>query len=94
MDTRDDNELIGRDMSVARGIPSSRRSHHALTLFFFARFFTKDITSKLAVESSPLVGSSRKRILGRVISWLATLTRRFWPPLMPFRMGVPIRVLA
>ena len=27
------------------------------------------------------------------MSWLATLTRRFWPPETPLRMGVPIRVL-
>jgi len=27
------------------------------------------------------------------MSWLATLTRRFWPPETPLRMGVPISVL-
>jgi hypothetical protein len=52
------------------------------------------MTSKLAFESNPLVGSSRNRILGQVINWLATLTRRFCPPLMPFRMGVPTSVEA
>jgi len=26
------------------------------------------------------------------MSWLATLTRRFWPPDTPLRMGVPISV--
>jgi len=39
-------------------------------------------------------GSSRNRILGRVISWLATLTRRFCPPDIPFFTGVPIMVLS
>jgi hypothetical protein len=29
-----------------------------------------------------------------VISWLVTLTRLFWPPDMPLRTGVPIRVSA
>jgi hypothetical protein len=28
------------------------------------------------------------------MSWLATPTRRFWPPEMPLRMGVPMRVSA
>jgi hypothetical protein len=28
------------------------------------------------------------------MSWLATLRRRFWPPLMPLRMGVPTRTSA
>lgn len=54
----------------------------------------KEMTSYEAEESSPLVGSSKKRSLGEVMSWLATLTRRFWPPEMPFRMGVPIMVFA
>jgi hypothetical protein len=66
----------------------------SLTLFCFATAFTNDITSQLAAESSPLVGSSKKRSLGPVRSWLATDTRRFCPPLMPFRIGVPIMVLA
>jgi hypothetical protein len=52
------------------------------------------MTSKLATESSPLVGSSRNRILGHVMSWLATLTRRFSPPDSPFRIAVPIMVSA
>lgn len=28
------------------------------------------------------------------MSWLAILKRRFWPPLIPLRIGVPTRVLA
>lgn len=52
------------------------------------------ITSRLAAESSPLVGSSRKRIFGDVMSWLAMPTRLFCPPLIPFRIGVPMIVLA
>jgi hypothetical protein len=57
-------------------------------------FFTNDMTSWLALESNPEVGSSRKRTFGLVISWLATLRRRFCPPLMPFWMGVPTRTSA
>ncbi len=52
------------------------------------------MTSKLATESSPLVGSSRNRIFGQVMSWLATLTRRFSPPDKPFRTAVPMMVSA
>ena len=52
------------------------------------------MTSKLAFESSPLVGSSRNRMLGNVISWLAILNRLFWPPLRPLRIGVPTSVSA
>lgn len=59
-----------------------------------ATFFKYLITSKLAVESRPLVGSSKNRIFGPVIKRLAILKRRFWPPLMPFLIGVPTRVLA
>lgn len=40
------------------------------------------------------MGSSRKSSFGLVMSWLATPTRRFWPPEMPLRMGVPMMVLA
>jgi ABC-type Fe3+/spermidine/putrescine transport system ATPase subunit len=36
-----------------------------------------DMTSWLAVESRPLVGSSRYNMLGSVINCAATLTRRF-----------------
>lgn len=61
-----------------------------LTRCLRATLRTKFMTSKLAAESSPLVGSSRKRILGSVKSDEATLTRRFWPPLMPFLIGVPM----
>lgn len=53
-----------------------------------------DMTSRLAVESRPLVGSSRKRIFGAVTSWLATETRLFCPPLSPLRTGVPMSVSA
>ncbi len=78
MDTGDNNELLGQDKSVSSGINFFlKKECDVLTLFFIARFLTKDITSKLELESSPLVGSSRKMILGHVISWLATLTRRF-----------------
>ena len=52
----------------------------------------KETTSKLAAESRPLVGSSRNKIFGAVINWLATLTRRFCPPLIPWRIGVPMMV--
>lgn len=52
----------------------------------------KETTSKLDAESRPLVGSSKNRIFGAVISWLATLTRRFCPPLIPWRIGVPMMV--
>jgi CHASE2 domain-containing sensor protein len=65
-----------------------------LTLCFFASSFTKLITSQLAAESSPLVGSSRNKILGLVISCAATLTLLFWPPDTPLRIGVPMRVSA
>jgi len=34
------------------------------------------------------------KILGDVMSWLAMLNRRFWPPLMPLRIGVPTKALA
>lgn len=66
----------------------------SLTLYFFASSFTKLITSQLAAESSPLVGSSRNRIFGLVISCAATLTRLFWPPDTPLRIGVPMIVSA
>lgn len=48
-----------------------------LTLFCFAMFLMNEITSQLAAESRPLVGSSRNNSFGPVTSWLATLTRRF-----------------
>lgn len=38
------------------------------TLFLLATFFRYDMTSYDATLSSPLVGSSRKRILGEVMS--------------------------
>lgn len=63
-----------------------------LTLFCLARDLMKETTSKLAAESKPLVGSSRNKILGAVINWLATLTRRFCPPLIPCLIGVPMMV--
>lgn len=50
------------------------------------------MTSKLAAESRPLVGSSRNKIFGAVMSCAATLRRRFCPPEIPFRIGVPIKV--
>ena len=61
-------------------------------LFLRANSRRNDMTSKLAVESSPLVGSSRYSIFGLVISCVATLTLRFCPPLRPFCRGVPMRV--
>jgi hypothetical protein len=67
---------------------------HGRTLCFVAIFFTNDITSNAAAESSPDVGSSRNMIFGLVMSWLATLTRLFCPPLRPFLIGVPINVVA
>lgn len=48
-----------------------------LTSVALATFRRYEITSKLAVESKPLVGSSRNKILGDVINWLAMLNRRF-----------------
>ena len=39
-----------------------------LTLLRLATSFTNEMTSKLAAESRPLVGSSKKRILGAVMS--------------------------
>jgi hypothetical protein len=57
-------------------------------------FRTKLMTSKLAAESNPLVGSSKNKIFGLVINWLATLTLLFWPPETPLRIGVPINVSA
>lgn len=50
------------------------------------------MTSQLAAESRPLVGSSKKSILGLVMSWAATLTLLFWPPETPLRIGVPMMV--
>lgn len=52
------------------------------------------MTSRLRAESRPLVGSSRKRILGLVMRRLATPRRFFWPPLRPFLIGVPTMVSA
>ena len=69
-------------------------THLERTLYFFAVFRTKLMTSKLAAESNPLVGSSRKSSFGLVINWLATLTLRFCPPDTPLRIGVPINVSA
>lgn len=66
----------------------------SLTLCFLASSFTKLMTSQLAAESSPLVGSSRKSILGLVMSWAATLTLLFCPPETPLRIGVPMMVSA
>jgi len=62
--------------------------------FALATFFKYNMTSWLAAESNPLVGSSRNKIFGHVMSELAMPTRRFWPPLRPFRMGVPMMVFA
>lgn len=54
-----------------------KQSRAQLTLFRFAMFLMNEITSQLAAESRPLVGSSRNNSFGPVISWLATLTRLF-----------------
>lgn len=45
-----------------------------------------------AALSSPLVGSSRKRSLGRVKISMQMLTLLFWPPLRPFTLHPPILV--
>lgn len=63
-----------------------------LTLFLLAISFMYRMTSALRAESSPLVGSSRKRILGFVTRRLVMPSRFFWPPLRPFLMGVPTMV--
>lgn len=91
MNGSDDQELC---MSCQLRITTHDRRWRLLTLCFFASSFTKLITSKLAAESSPLVGSSRNKILGLVISCAATLTLLFWPPDTPLRIGVPMMVSA
>jgi len=45
-----------------------------------------------ALESRPLVGSSRMRMLGLDSSSMAMLRRRFWPPDSPLRKMSPTRV--
>ena len=50
------------------------------------------ISSAIA-ESSPVVGSSRKRIGGRVMSESPTFTRFFCPPEMPLTSSPPMIVL-
>ena len=88
MDGSNDEELYRvRDYNILHGV-------QLLTLCLLARSFTKLITSQLAAESKPLVGSSKKSILGLVISCAATLTLLFCPPDMPLRIGVPMIVSA
>jgi len=58
MDGSDDDELY----------VSTQRREEVLTLFLLATFFKYDMTSYDATLSKPLVGSSRKRILGEVMS--------------------------
>ena len=45
-------------------------------------------------ESSPLVGSSRTKMLGRLTSSTATDSRRFYPPEIPFLNTSPMRVFS
>jgi hypothetical protein len=59
MDGSDDDEL---DVSRVDMLQDK------LKLFLLATFFKYDMTSYDATLSSPLVGSSRKRILGEVMS--------------------------
>mmetsp|Transcript_57621 Transcript_57621/g.132311 ORF Transcript_57621/g.132311 Transcript_57621/m.132311 type:complete len:192 (-) Transcript_57621:143-718(-) len=49
-------------------------------------------TSSAIAESRPVVGSSKKRIGGLVMSARPMLTRFFWPPEMPFTSAPPIFV--
>lgn len=86
--------ICGSEISHVLSPPPPRTNQIPRTRLLRATSFKYDMTSKLATESKPLVGSSRKRILGQVISWLAMLTRRFSPPLRPLRTGVPMMVLA
>jgi len=58
MDGSDDDKLY----------VSPRRRQEVRTLFRLATFFKYDMTSYDATLSKPLVGSSRKRIFGEVMS--------------------------
>mmetsp|Transcript_23037 Transcript_23037/g.46892 ORF Transcript_23037/g.46892 Transcript_23037/m.46892 type:complete len:135 (-) Transcript_23037:407-811(-) len=50
-------------------------------------------TSSAIAESRPVVGSSRKRMGGRVMSESPMLTRFFCPPEMPLTRSPPMSVL-
>ena len=50
-------------------------------------------TSSAIAESSPVVGSSRKRTGGRVMSESPMFTRFFCPPEMPVTSSPPMTVL-
>ena len=64
-----DEYLRSRSTEVLVSYSESRKNKGVmLTLFRFATSLTKEITSQLAAESRPLVGSSKKRILGEVMS--------------------------
>lgn len=52
------------------------------------------MTSRLVRLSSPLVGSSRRRILGFVTKAEPIVTRRFCPPEMPRCTALPMRLFA
>jgi hypothetical protein len=90
MDGSYDKDLEG----TIRSVCVLEEGQERRTLCFFAILRTKLMTSKLAAESRPLVGSSRNIILGDVMSCCATLTLRFCPPLMPFLIGVPINAFS
>ena len=51
----------------------------------------EEMTLYEVVLSSPLVGSSHRRIWGCETTAEAIVTRLFWPPEIPRWMGVPIR---
>mmetsp|Transcript_4684 Transcript_4684/g.13774 ORF Transcript_4684/g.13774 Transcript_4684/m.13774 type:complete len:390 (+) Transcript_4684:1715-2884(+) len=57
-----------------------------------AKALSEDMSSRAEVESRPDVGSSRKRRAGSAASSMPTLTRFFWPPLMPRMRSSPTRV--
>mmetsp|Transcript_11454 Transcript_11454/g.47662 ORF Transcript_11454/g.47662 Transcript_11454/m.47662 type:complete len:96 (-) Transcript_11454:739-1026(-) len=57
----------------------------------FRRHCTTVIES---VDERPLVGSSRKRMGGMLAKDFAMLTRLFWPPEIPLRVSVPMKVSA
>mmetsp|Transcript_9124 Transcript_9124/g.34109 ORF Transcript_9124/g.34109 Transcript_9124/m.34109 type:complete len:163 (-) Transcript_9124:482-970(-) len=76
---------------------SNRENAYAVGLWIVARivvsrvlsFFTTDMTSFAVNESSPEVGSSRKRTDGSVMSAIAMLSRFAWPPDRPFTIADP-----
>jgi hypothetical protein len=66
MNARDDDQLCSNQRNT--GMRWVAASSEALTLCFLTIDFRYLITSKLAVESNPLVGSSKNKIFGAVIN--------------------------